>query len=196
MNELIKQKTMSIKEISDILKIDYSHVYRNAKKLFPSSLFKNGNKTYLTEEQVILLSEHIKVKVKDKPLQNAKQNEKALTKEDLKEFTKDIVKECLSEMVKQIIPLIQNNQKQIEYKQEKITHYTISGYARKIGVNISSKEINKMAHVAMTMSGEMGYDFKQIDDSMYGFKNIYHEDVLKLLFDGREKEMKNLWDYR
>jgi phage antirepressor YoqD-like protein len=51
MNELSKEKTMTVNEVSDILKVDVRTIQRYAKELFPE-IVKHGSTTRLNEIQV------------------------------------------------------------------------------------------------------------------------------------------------
>ncbi len=51
MNELSKEKTMTIKELSEIFNYDESTIRKIGKELFPD-IFQNGKTTYLNEMQV------------------------------------------------------------------------------------------------------------------------------------------------
>lgn len=51
MNELSKEKMMTVKEVSSILGYDESTLRKIGKELFPE-IFKNGVKTYLNEMQI------------------------------------------------------------------------------------------------------------------------------------------------
>lgn len=51
MNELKTEKTMSVKEVSEVLGYDESHIRKIGKELFPQ-IFENGKKTNLSESHV------------------------------------------------------------------------------------------------------------------------------------------------
>jgi DNA-binding Lrp family transcriptional regulator len=177
MNELSKEKTMTIKEIATFLKVDYSHVYRITKKLFPEK-FANGKTTYLNENNVNILSEYLKVKVKNAPLQNAKQNEKALTKQDLIEYTRDIVKECVNETLKQIIPLIQNNsQQQVGYNKPKQVEYVPK-------MSLRQKIVKNVREYSTKVYGNYYDGFNEL------YKNVYYQLHINLGVRAREFNLK------
>jgi phage antirepressor YoqD-like protein len=54
MNELTNEKTMTIKEIAEILKVSQDLVLNKAKEYFPE-IIQNGKKTYLTEKQTTII---------------------------------------------------------------------------------------------------------------------------------------------
>ena len=58
MNELTKEKSMTVKEISEVLLISESSIKRAIKKYFPEKMI-NGKKTHLNEIEVTIIKKEL-----------------------------------------------------------------------------------------------------------------------------------------
>ena len=83
MNELAAGKTMTVREVADVLGVSPDTVYNSAKELFPD-LFSSGKTTYLNEKQVTAVKMNLR-KNSEVALQPKTDLEKTLTVEAMKQ---------------------------------------------------------------------------------------------------------------
>ena len=60
--------------------------------------------------------------------------------------------------------------------------YTIAGYASLRGKRVDVNRANMLGRKAAKLSKEYGYEISQTHDPRFGSVNVYHEDILKELF--------------
>lgn len=193
-------KKMSTGEIAKVLNVT-NQTIRNAIRILHPNLLNNGKKTFLNELQVTEVKNYLSNHHNLKSTFEVKTLKTNLELNNQAEFIRLILEPILKQqndfnqnLINEIKTLKNSDPKQIEFK-ETIDYFTIIGYARKNKTSLSSSEIQRLSRIAMTASKEMGYDFQQIEDTNFGFKNIYHKDILKIIFENREKEIKSLFDF-
>lgn len=164
--------------MSELFNVSGATVRRVAKDLYPE-LFENGKRTIFNQQQSLLIGDKIRKQGYIQPLQNGKvpiQNEEVVTKSDLKDFAKDIVKSVLLEL----LPMINNNQKQLEYKQD---YYSIIGYANSVGIkDLTFSEAVRLGKCAGQKSRDQEIEIRKIPDERFGKVNSYRIDVLQEVF--------------
>jgi predicted transcriptional regulator len=106
---------------------------------------------------------------------NEKGNGDAITRSDLAAFGTTIV----TEVMKQFLPLLQNQNKQIEFVQD---YYTIKGYASKLGQQITFTEALNLGRIAGKLSREKNTEIRKVDDERFGLVNSYSVKVLEEVF--------------
>ena len=62
-------------------------------------------------------------------------------------------------------------------------YYTVSGYAKIHGFRVNVNKANILGRMAARLSREYGYDISRTPDPRFGEVNVYHEDILKEVFD-------------
>lgn len=103
------------------------------------------------------------------------QNGQAITRSDLAAFGATIV----SEVMKQFLPLLQNQNKQIDFVQD---YYSIKGYASKLGQQITFSEALNLGRIAGKVSREKNIEIRKVDDERFGIVNSYSVKVLEEVF--------------
>ena len=103
------------------------------------------------------------------------QNGQAITRSDLAAFGATIV----SEVMKQFLPLLQNQNKQIDFVQD---YYSIKGYASKLGQQITFSEALNLGRIAGKVSREKNIEIRKVDDERFGIVNSYSIKVLEEVF--------------
>ena len=111
MNELTNEKFMTIKDFIELTGLSDRNVRRAIKKLFPDKI-KRGKKTVIYKNESDKLLKELRIKELPNIGKNAEVNNQYITRVELAEFGKTIV----SEMFKQMLPLLQQNNNQIEFK--------------------------------------------------------------------------------
>lgn len=141
----------------------------------------------IDEVKAILLASSMSKDAVSVIMQNARVNSSAqsiiqlkndvyVTKDDLKIFAKDIV----SEIFKQLVPIIQQPIKQLDFVQN---YYTVKGYMNKIGEQITISEAINLGKKATALSRDKGFEIRKVDDERFGHVNSYSVEVLKTLFE-------------
>ena len=78
---------------------------------------------------------------------------------------------------------VQSLEVKIETRPE--NYYTIAGYASLRGKRIDINKANMLGRKAVKLSKEYGYEISQTHDPCFGSVNVYHEDILKEVFERR-----------
>ena len=68
-------------------------------------------------------------------------------------------------------------------------YYTISGYASIRGINVDITRANMLGRRATKLSRQNDYEITKTHDPRYGTVNVYHEDILKIVFE--EAQLKS-----
>lgn len=182
---------MTTREIAEIAGVSVQTVRRTA-ETYIGYVFEVGKKAVFSEKESIEIMRELKKKGFIQPVQNGQapiqngqaplqngqaplQNAEVVTKSDLAAFGTAIV----SEMMKQFLPLIQGQQKQIEFIQD---YYSIKGYASKLGQQIHFSDALTLGRLAGKLSRERGIEIRKVDDESYGQVNSYNIEILKEVF--------------
>ena len=62
--------------------------------------------------------------------------------------------------------------------------YTVAGYASLRGINVDVNRANMLGRKAAKLSRDFGYEISKTQDPRFGSVNVYHEDILKTVFEG------------
>lgn len=175
---------MTTREIAEIAGVSVQTVRRTAETHI-GYVFEAGKKAVFSEKESIEIMRELKKKGFIQPVQNGQalvqngqaplQNAEVVTKSDLAAFGTAIV----SEMMKQFLPLIQGQQRQIEFIQD---YYSIKGYASKLGQQIHFSDALTLGRLAGKLSRERGIEIRKVDDESYGQVNSYNIEILKEVF--------------
>ena len=68
-------------------------------------------------------------------------------------------------------------------------YYTISGYASIRGINVDINRANMLGRRAAKLSRQNDYEITKTQDPRFGAVNVYHEDILKIVFE--EAQLKS-----
>jgi predicted metal-dependent hydrolase len=169
---------MTIKEIMSITGLSRDTILNKVKEKFPNKISK-GKTTRLNQEESITVVKELKIEVSKNltviqptNISQVPTNISYVTKEELKDFAKEIIKELL--------PLIQNNQKQIEIKQD---YYSILGFCNLNKIQITFSEAIKYGKEAKRLSEDEKYEVRKIPDERYGNVNSYFVGILQKVFE-------------
>jgi len=168
---------MTTKEIAEIAGVSVQTVRRTA-ELNVGYVFEKGKKADFSEKESIEIMRELKKKGFIQPVQNGQvpdQNGQAITRSDLAAFGATIV----SEVMKQFLPLLQNQNKQIDFVQD---YYSIKGYASKLGQQITFSEALNLGRIAGKVSREKNIEIRKVDDERFGIVNSYSVKVLEEVF--------------
>lgn len=168
---------MTTREIAEIAGVSVQTVRRTAESNV-GYVFEAGKKAVFSEKESIEIMRELKKKGFIQPVQNGQapvQNGDVVTRSDLAAFGTAIV----SEMMKQFLPIIQGQQKQIEFIQD---YYSIKGYASKLGQQIHFSDALTLGRLAGKLSRERGIEIRKVDDESYGRVNSYNIEILKEVF--------------
>ena len=168
---------MTTKEIAEAAGVSVDTVQRSARALYPEK-FKQGKKAYFVKAESIEIMKGLRKKnfvALPKDAEVLPQSADVVTRADLAVFGAAIV----SEMMKQLLPLIQNPVKQIEFIQD---YFSIKGYASKLGQQVAFSEALTLGRLAGKISREKGIEIRKVDDEHYGEVNSYNIEVLKEVF--------------
>jgi hypothetical protein len=181
------EKEMTTKEIATFFNVTESTIQKKAKFL-GIKLIKGHSKEWSKEECDLLSKEIHKSETDSVMILRESNNE-------LKMMFFEFMKQQ-SETNKILLSLIQNNpQKQIEnHESKKIEYFSILGYARHEKISITKSERNHWSKIAQKTSEELNIKYYQEDDSIFGMVWIYNIEVLKKVFELREKEIISLFD--
>lgn len=175
---------MTIKEIVEITGLSKQTILNKVKEKFPTKII-HGKTTRLNQDESISIVNELRVEVsknltvesKNLTVENNKTENNYVTKQDLIDFGASIVQE----MFKQVLPLMQNNFKHLEIKQD---YYSILGYMN--FMNIDEARFSEMicyGKEASKISRELNKEIRKIPDERFGHVNSYHVDVLKKVFE-------------
>jgi len=175
---------MTVREIAEIAGVSVQTVRRTA-ELNVGYVFEKGKKADFSEKESIEIMRELKKKGFIQPVQNGQvpdqngqvpdQNGQVITRSDLAAFGATIV----SEVMKQFLPLLQNQNKQIDFVQD---YYSIKGYASKLGQQITFSEALNLGRIAGKVSREKNIEIRKIDDERFGLVNSYSIKVLEEVF--------------
>ncbi len=161
---------MTTKELSQVAGVSERTIRRIAENEV-GIVYEKGKKAIYTEKEAIEIMRLARKKGFIQPRQNAD----VVTRSDLAAFGTAIV----SEMMKQFLPIIQGQQKQIEFIQD---YYSIKGYASKLGQQITFSEALNLGRIAGKVSREKNIEIRKIDDERFGLVNSYSIKVLDEVF--------------
>lgn len=161
---------MTTKELSQVAGVSERTIRRIAENEV-GVVYEKGKKAIYTEKEAIEIMRLARKKGFIQPRQNAD----VVTRADLAAFGTAIV----SEMMKQFLPIIQGQQKQIEFIQD---YYSIKGYASKLGQQIHFSDALTLGRLAGKLSRERGIEIRKVDDESYGRVNSYNIEILKEVF--------------
>lgn len=168
---------MTTREIAELSGVSVQTVRRTAENDV-GYVFEKGKKAVFTEKESIEIMKYLRKRGFVQHVQNGQvpvQNGQAVTRSELAEFGKSIV----AEMFKQIIPLISNQVKQIDIKQD---YFSIKGYASKNGIHLAFSDALKLGREAAKISREREIEIRKVDDEQFGQVGSYHIDILREVF--------------
>ncbi len=66
-------------------------------------------------------------------------------------------------------------------------YFTIAGYASLRGLNVDINMANMLGRKASKVSRKFGYEIGKMQDPRFGTVNTYHVDILKNVFEQKER---------
>ena len=168
---------MTTKEIADIAGVSVDTVQKVAREVYPEKFGQGKRVTYLKDEAISVMRLIRKRNFVELPkdAEVLPQTSEVVTRSDLAAFGATIV----SEVMKQFLPLLQNQNKQIDFVQD---YYSIKGYASKLGQQITFSEALNLGRIAGKVSREKNIEIRKVDDERFGIVNSYSIKVLEEVF--------------
>jgi hypothetical protein len=180
MNELTKEKTMTVKQISILLDVSDKTVKREIRKLYPLKM-QARKITRLTKDEAAKIIGEIKIQTKNHLGQNVPVNvlDEKLNKLETIVFS---LAEIVKNQIEQTNKLLnQPNIKQIEIKQD---YFSLKAFCIKKGIKtISVSELRGIGKEASKLSKENNIEIRKVEDEQWGLVNSYHISILEKLFE-------------
>jgi len=159
----------TIKQLTKLTGCHHSTIRAKVTKLFPDKV-QNGVRTILSEEEAILII----MELKKKGIINLTENRKELTEN--RKVDRLTRLENMVEKLIETIPLLINQPKQIEIKQD---YYSILAYCNLKKYQITTSEAIRYGKEMVKLSKDKGLDVNKVTDERYGYVNSYHISVLE-----------------
>jgi hypothetical protein len=186
MNELSKEKTMTVKEVAMFLNVNPRTVRNQIQISFPG-LMDKGRTTYLNEEQVTQIRQGLS---NHHNLESTFHVRQARTNLEIKNSIENIVASILTPILQQQndfnqklineVKAIRNQPKQIEFTQD---YFSILAYCNVKGVQIAFSQAVRYGKEAARMTNARGLEVRKIPDERFGTVGSYPVEVLNEIFE-------------